>query len=62
VFGTVYSKYEEESKGLVADFALDFISYILTGNYSEAFSQAFFNDIKLKDWKPAREFVVKHIP
>lgn len=46
----------------MADFALDFIAYILTGNYSEAFSQAFFNDIKLKDWKPAREFVVKHIP
>ncbi|KAI6170815.1 hypothetical protein M3Y97_01114700 [Aphelenchoides bicaudatus] len=62
VFGTVYSKYEEESNGLMADFALDFISYIITGNYSEAFSQAFFNDIKLKDWKPAREFVGKHIP
>ena len=62
VFGTLFDKYEEESEGLLADFALDFIAYILTGNYNETFSSAFFRDIKLKDWKPAREFVVKHIP
>ncbi|KAI6243567.1 Anaphase-promoting complex subunit 4 [Aphelenchoides fujianensis] len=62
VFGSLYEKYREETKGQVADFALDFMAYILTGSSAEAFARAFFKDIKPKDWKPARDFVVKHIP
>ncbi|KAI6198636.1 Anaphase-promoting complex subunit 4 [Aphelenchoides besseyi] len=62
VFGSLYEKYREETKGQVTDFALDFMSYILTGNSAEAFARAFFKDIKPTDWKAARDFVIKHIP
>lgn len=55
----MFEQYTEENQGKVADFCLDFIGYILTGK-SDAF--AFFRDIRQKQWKPAKDFVMRHIP
>ncbi|CAD5223117.1 unnamed protein product [Bursaphelenchus okinawaensis] len=62
IFKKLFENYQSQTSGKVSDFCLDFVGYILTGHAPDAFAHSFFRDIRQKQWKPAKDFVMKHIP
>uniref|UniRef100_A0A1I7RXF6 Anaphase-promoting complex subunit 4 n=1 Tax=Bursaphelenchus xylophilus TaxID=6326 RepID=A0A1I7RXF6_BURXY len=62
IFKKLFENYQSQTGGRVSDFCLDFVGYILTGHAPDSFAHSFFRDIKQKQWKPAKDFVLKHIP